>query len=205
MNARYAFYKRLFDIGAAGLGLLLLSPLLVLVAVVIYLDDPGPVFYVHERIGQFGRPFPFYKFRTMTVGADKQGYEISQNDSRITRPGEFLRRWHIDELPQLLNVLLGDMSIVGPRPTLGYQVDQYTPAQRRRLLVPPGLTGLAQIKGLNALTWPERILWDCWYVDHQSAWLDLQIMLATFGVIAAGENVYGHGWESSQAAEERKT
>ena len=195
----YRFCKRIFDVCVASAVLFVLSPLLLLVALAIYIDDPGTVFYVHERIGENGKPFPFYKFRTMVVGADAigRGFEVDKNDRRITRTGNFLRRWHIDELPQLLNVLKGEMSIVGPRPTLAYQVAQYTPHQRRRLEVPPGLTGLAQIKGLNALTWQERIEWDVYYVDHASMWLDLKIVLRTFGAIAGEDNTYGHGWESS--------
>ena len=198
----YPIIKRAVDFTLAFTVLVLLSPLLLVLALAIWLDNPGPVFYVHERIGQHGRPFPFYKFRTMVVGAHAmgKGYEVDRNDSRITRLGGFLRRWHVDEVPQLLNVLKGEMSIVGPRPTLAYQVQQYTPDQRRRLEVPPGLTGMAQVKGLNALTWQERIEWDVYYVDHASLWLDACIILRTFGAIANEDNTYGHGWESSLAA-----
>jgi lipopolysaccharide/colanic/teichoic acid biosynthesis glycosyltransferase len=198
----YRALKRLLDFTLAFAVLVAFSPFLLLLALAIYLDNPGPIFYVHERVGQGGRPFPFYKFRTMVVGADRigKGYEIDRDDARITRLGHFLRRWHIDEVPQLLNVLKGEMSIVGPRPTLAYQVAEYSAEQRRRLEVPPGLTGLAQVKGLNALTWQERIRWDVYYVDHASLWLDLTIMLRTFGAVAGEDNTYGHGWESSQAA-----
>lgn len=198
----YRGCKRIFDFSIALAALVVLFPALLLIALAIYIDNPGPIFYTHERIGQNGRPFPFYKFRTMVVGADRmgRGYEVDKNDARITSIGHFLRRWHIDEVPQLLNVLKGEMSIVGPRPTLAYQVAQYTPHQRRRLEVPPGLTGLAQIKGLNALTWQERIDLDVYYVDRASMWLDLKIILSTFGAIAGEDNTYGHGWESSQAA-----
>ncbi len=193
--------KRILDFVVA-LGILtLLTPFLAALALAIYLDNPGPIFYVHERVGRYGKPFPFYKFRTMVVGADRigRGYEIDRNDARITRLGGFLRRWHIDELPQLLNVLKGEMSLIGPRPTLAYQVAQYSAHQRRRLELLPGLTGLAQVKGLNALTWQERIEWDVYYVDHCSLALDLEILLRTFGAIAGEDNTYGHGWESSQA------
>lgn len=198
----YPAAKRLIDVLVSAAALLLLSPLLLLLAVTVYLDNPGPVFYVHERVGRHGRPFPFYKFRTMVMGADRmgRGYEIERGDARITRIGSFLRRWHLDELPQLVNVLKGEMSIVGPRPTLSYQVEQYTDAQRRRLEALPGLTGLAQVSGLNALTWQERIRLDVYYVDHASLRLDAWIMLATFGAIAAEDNTYGHGWESSHAS-----
>jgi undecaprenyl phosphate N,N'-diacetylbacillosamine 1-phosphate transferase len=202
MTREYAFYKRIIDVGLAWCTLVLLSPLFGAIIFAIWLDSGRPIFYIQERIGQFGRPFPFFKFRTMVVGAERvgTGYEISAADSRITRLGHFLRRWHLDELPQLYNVLRGEMSIVGPRPTLAYQVEQYTPRQRQRLEVPPGLTGLAQVKGLNSLTWPERIEWDLVYVEQATLWLDLEIMLRTFGTLAHGENVYGHGWESSQTS-----
>ncbi|MBM3461506.1 MAG: sugar transferase [Armatimonadetes bacterium] len=203
MSSDYRLLKRLLDVAIASFALVLLAPVLLVIAAAIVLDNPGPVFYVHQRVGQFGRPFPFFKFRTMVVGADRIGYEIDgAADRRITRIGRFLRRWHLDELPQLLNVLRGEMSIVGPRPTLQYQVDVYTPEQRRRLLVPPGLTGLAQVSGLNSLTWPEKIRIDVEYVEKASLRLDLEIMLRTFGVLAKGENTYGHGWESSK---EKKT
>lgn len=198
----YPIVKRVFDFTVAFVVLAALLPFLLALALAIYIDNPGPVFYVHERVGRQGRPFPFYKFRTMVVGADRmgRGYEIDQGDTRITRLGTFLRRWHIDELPQLLNVLKGEMSLVGPRPTLAYQVAAYTPEQRRRLEALPGLTGLAQVNGLNALTWQERIRWDVYYVDHASFWLDARIILRTFGAIANEDNTYGHGWASSQAA-----
>lgn len=201
MTPEYEVSKRIVDLALTTVGLVLLAPVLLLIAVAVWIDCGRPIFYVQERVGRHGRLFPFFKFRTMVVGAERMGagFEISQGDSRITRVGAFLRRWHLDELPQLVNVLRGEMSIVGPRPTLAYQVAQYTPEQRRRLLALPGLTGLAQIKGLNALTWPERIEWDICYVEHASLALDLQIMVRTVGVLAAGENVYGHGWESSRA------
>ena len=200
MTPEYAIVKRILDLTLTLVGLILLAPFLAAIAVVVCMDCGRPVFYVQERVGQHGRLFPFLKFRTMVVGAEKMGagFEISQDDNRITRVGAFLRRWHLDGLPQLVNVLRGEMSIVGPRPTLAYQVAQYTPEQRRRLEVPPGLTGLAQIKGLNALTWPQRIEWDVCYVEHVSLALDLEIMMRTFGVLASSENVYGHGWESSR-------
>jgi len=204
VTAEYARTKRVLDLLLSVAALIVLAPLMALVALAVALDSPGPVLFVQERVGQFGRPFPCFKFRTMVVGAERMGsgYEVSAGDARITRIGDFLRRWHLDELPQLFNVVRGEMSVVGPRPTLAYQVEQYTPEQRRRLLVPPGLTGLAQVKGLNALTWPERIQWDLWYVDHVSLGLDLSIMARTGGVLLQGEHTYGHGWESSKKADE---
>lgn len=188
--------KRAFDIAWALGSLIVLSPLLLLVALAVLIDDGWPVFYVHERVGRDGRLFPFFKFRTMvrnahTLGA---GYEIEQRDPRITRTGHFLRRWSLDELPQLLNVLRGEMSIVGPRPTLAYQVARYDPRQRRRLEVRPGLTGLAQVTGRNRLSWPERIELDIQYIDTWTFGLDLRIIARTFGVLGDSDVVYGHGW-----------
>lgn len=187
--------KRAFDLLVAGAGLLLASPFLLTLAILIRLEDGGPIFYIHPRVGKDGREFPFFKFRTMRVGSDKQGYEIDAGDQRITRVGNFLRRWSIDELPQLLNVLRGEMSLIGPRPTLGYQVATYTPRQRGRLTVRPGLTGLAQVKGRNSLTWPERIELDLEYIENYSLALDARILLATFGAVVNPDGIYGHGWE----------
>ena len=190
--------KRAFDLLAAGGGLLILSPILSLMAAAIWLEDRGPIFYVHPRVGKQGREFPFFKFRTMSVGADRSGYNIAAGDSRITRVGAFLRRWSLDELPQLLNVVRGEMSLIGPRPTLAYQVAEYTPRQRERLTVLPGLTGLAQVSGRNSLTWPERIELDLKYIEEYSLKLDLWILLRTLGAVAQPEGIYGHGWEQPQ-------
>lgn len=187
--------KRIFDIAVAGLGLLLTSPLLLTLAAWIRYEDGGPIFYIHPRVGKDGKLFPFFKFRTMAVGSDRQGYEIDAGDQRITRVGNFLRRWSIDEVPQLLNVLRGEMSLIGPRPTLAYQVDSYTPRQRGRLAVRPGLTGLAQVRGRNSLTWPQRIELDLEYIENYSLVLDLQILLATFRAVVTPDGIYGHGWE----------
>jgi lipopolysaccharide/colanic/teichoic acid biosynthesis glycosyltransferase len=122
------------------------------------------------------------------------GYEIEERDPRITRTGHFLRRWSLDELPQLFNIMRGEMSVVGPRPTLAYQVETYTPHQRRRLEVRPGLTGLAQVSGRNRLTWPERIELDIHYIDHYTFWLDLVLIARTFGILLDAGSVYGEGW-----------
>lgn len=189
--------KRVFDLLWAGGSLVLLSPLLAAVALWVWLDDGWPVLYVQERVGKGGRPFPFYKFRTMVRGAERMGagYEVGADDPRITRSGRFLRRWVLDELPQLFNVLRGEMSIVGPRPTLAYQVEQYTPRQRRRLEVRPGMTGLAQVSGRNRLSWPERIELDLHYIDHYSFLLDLKIIARTVALLADAGAVYGKGWE----------
>jgi len=187
--------KRGFDLLVAGALLLLASPGLILLALWIRWEDGGPIFYVHPRVGREGKLFPFFKFRTMAVGSDQQGFEISAGDQRITRIGGFLRRWSIDELPQLLNVLRGEMSLIGPRPTLAYQVETYTPRQRGRLSVRPGLTGLAQVRGRNALTWPERIELDLEYIENYSLALDLWILSQTFRAVVNPDGIYGHGWE----------
>jgi len=170
--------------------LLVLWPLLLAIALWIKLDSRGPVFFRQTRAGRQGQPFSIFKFRTMVVDAEKSGYFTAAGDARVTRAGRFLRATSLDELPQLFNILKGEMSIVGPRPTLPYQVEQYTPYQRRRLEMPPGVTGWAQINGRNALSWPERIELDVWYVEHWSLWLDLKILLKTPLVWLKGEGVY---------------
>jgi lipopolysaccharide/colanic/teichoic acid biosynthesis glycosyltransferase len=180
--------NRALDAAAAGLGLAAVSPILAAAAVAIKLDDGGPVFYRQRRIGLDGEEFELVKLRTMEVGAEQKGagFAVNKGDPRITRAGRLLRRLSIDELPQLWNVLRGDMSLVGPRPTLAYQVERYTPRQRRRLEVRPGITGWAQIHGRAQLPWDERIELDVWYVEHRSPWLDLKIILRTPGALFAG-------------------
>ncbi|MBM7845749.1 sugar transferase [Herpetosiphon giganteus] len=185
--------KRCFDLIVAGLALVLLSPLLLLIAVAIKLTSRGPIFYNRPRVGLAGREFPFYKFRTMVVNAERQGLglEIAYNDQRITRVGQWLRRWSCDELPQLLNVLRGEMSLIGPRPSLPEQVARYTPAQRQRLAVRPGITGWAQVNGRNDIDWEARIQLDCWYIAHWSWRLDLLILWRTIGAIVRPVGIYG--------------
>jgi lipopolysaccharide/colanic/teichoic acid biosynthesis glycosyltransferase len=180
--------NRALDAAAAGLGLAAASPILAAAAVAIKLDDRGPVFYRQRRIGLDGEEFELVKLRTMEVGAEQKGagFAVNKGDPRITRAGRLLRRLSIDELPQLWNVVRGDMSLVGPRPTLAYQVERYTPRQRRRLEVRPGITGWAQIHGRAQLPWDERIELDVWYVEHRSPWLDLKIILRTPGALFAG-------------------
>jgi lipopolysaccharide/colanic/teichoic acid biosynthesis glycosyltransferase len=172
---------RAFDIAAAAAGLAVTSPLLALSALAIKLEDGGPVLYRQRRIGKDGDEFELLKLRTMVVGAERQGagWAVNRGDPRITRAGRVLRRLSLDELPQLWNVLRGDMSIIGPRPTLAYQVAQYSPQQRRRLEVRPGLTGWAQVNGRARLPWDERIELDVWYIDHRSFWLDVKILART--------------------------
>lgn len=173
--------NRLADVVIAGAGLALASPLLGLAALAIKLEDGGPVLYRQTRVGKDGEDFELLKLRTMVVGAERigAGYAVNAGDPRITRVGRVLRRTSIDELPQLWNVLRGDMSVIGPRPTLRYQVEQYDARQRRRLEVRPGLTGWAQVNGRAALPWAERIELDVWYVENRSALLDLKILLRT--------------------------
>ena len=173
--------NRAFDVVGAALGLAVASPLLAAAAAAIKLDDGGPVLYRQRRVGLGGREFELLKLRTMTVGAERigAGYAVNEGDPRITRAGRVLRRLSLDELPQLWNVLRGDMSLIGPRPTLRYQVERYTERQRRRLEVKPGLTGWAQIHGRATLPWEERIELDVWYVEHRSPWIDLKILLRT--------------------------
>jgi len=169
------------DVVVAGLGQIVASPLLLLAALAIKLEDRGPVLYRQQRVGKDGRDFELLKLRTMVVGAEKMGagYAVNRGDSRITRTGRLLRRLSLDELPQLWNILRGDMSVVGPRPTLRYQVDSYTARQLRRLEVKPGLTGWAQVNGRASLPWDERIELDVWYVEHRSFRLDLRILART--------------------------
>ena len=191
--------NRALDVAIAGTGLLVASPFLALAAVAIKLDGGGPVLYRQNRVGKDGRDFELLKLRTMVVGAEKLGggFAVDKGDPRITRVGRFLRRTSVDELPQLWNVIGGDMSMIGPRPTLAYQVERYTPRQRRRLEVKPGLTGWAQIHGRTRLPWDERIELDVWYVEHRSPRLDLKILaktpLALFGGTYKGA---GGGWKS---------
>ena len=173
--------KRALDLAGASLALLLASPLLFLAALAISLDDRGPVLYRQRRVGRDGKEFDLLKLRTMVVGAEAQGagWAVNEGDPRITRAGRVLRRLSLDELPQLWNVVRGEMSLVGPRPTLAYQVERYTPRQRRRLEVKPGITGWAQVQGRARVPWDDRIEFDVWYVEHRSLWLDLRILART--------------------------
>jgi lipopolysaccharide/colanic/teichoic acid biosynthesis glycosyltransferase len=179
--------NRAADVTVAGAALLLASPVLGLAALAIKLADGGPVLYRQTRVGKDEVDFELLKLRTMVVGAEKQGagYAIDVGDPRITSVGRVLRRLSLDELPQLWNVVRGDMSVIGPRPTLRYQVERYDARQRRRLEVKPGITGWAQVHGRATLPWEDRIELDVWYADHRSPWLDLKILaktpLALFG------------------------
>jgi lipopolysaccharide/colanic/teichoic acid biosynthesis glycosyltransferase len=181
--------NRALDVAVAGAGLIVASPILAAAAVASKLDDPGgSILYRQTRVGKDGRDFELLKLRTMVEGAEKlgAGFAVDEGDTRITRVGRFLRRTSIDELPQLWNVLRGDMSLVGPRPTLRYQVEEYDERQRRRLEIRPGLTGWAQVNGRAGLSWPERMELDVWYVDNRSPALDLKILLRTPLVLFRG-------------------
>ena len=189
--------NRALDLAIAGTGLAVTSPVLAAAALAVKLGDGGPVLFKQVRVGKDGRAFELLKLRTMVVGAERQGagYAVDRGDSRITLVGRLLRATSIDELPQLWNVVRGDMSVIGPRPTLRYQVERYTERQRRRLEVLPGITGWAQIHGRAALSWAERIELDVWYVEHRSPLTDLLILLRTplalFGGTYKGET---GGW-----------
>jgi lipopolysaccharide/colanic/teichoic acid biosynthesis glycosyltransferase len=180
--------NRALDVAAASVALTLASPVLAVAGIAVKLEDGGPVFYRQRRVGLRGEEFDLLKLRTMEVGAEQKGagYAVNEGDPRITRTGRVLRRVSLDELPQLWNVLRGDMSLIGPRPTLAYQVERYTPRQRRRLDVKPGITGWAQIHGRARLPWDKRIELDVWYVEHRSPWLDLKILARTPLALFAG-------------------
>jgi len=185
--------KRIIDLVVSGIALIVLLPIFVIIGKFIKIDSRGPVFFVQKRAGKDGKIFKAYKLRTMVNNAVEMGlgYEIAKDDSRITRVGKHLR-WGIDELPQLLNVFRGEMSMVGPRPTLPHQIEKYSEREKRRLEIKPGITGWALINGRNKLTWPERIKLDIWYIDHWSIWLDLKILFKTIWVVIfTREGVYG--------------
>ena len=192
--------SRALDVALSAALLLITSPLLALAAIVIRLESRGPVFYRQLRVGRAGEPFQLWKLRTMVPGAESMGagLYVLEGDPRITRTGRLLRRFSLDELPNLVNVLRGDMAIVGPRPTVQEQVDRYTDRQRRRLEVKPGITGWAQVNGRTALSWPERIELDVWYVEHRSIRLDIRILTKTARMLATGHGLYSEdlkqGW-----------
>jgi lipopolysaccharide/colanic/teichoic acid biosynthesis glycosyltransferase len=192
--------SRALDLLVASLALAVAAPVLALAAILIKLESRGPVFYRQRRVGRAGAPFELWKLRTMVPGAETMGAGIYvvEGDPRITRTGRLLRRLSLDELPNLVNVLRGEMAIVGPRPTVQEQVDRYTERQRRRLEVRPGITGWAQINGRTSLPWPERIELDVWYVEHRSLRLDLRILARTVRMLATGHGLYSddlrQGW-----------
>ncbi len=201
------FGKRLLDL-AVGVAVLVVAGLPMLaIALAIRLEDGGPVFYRQERIGLKGRPFRLTKFRSMVLGAEHKGAGIlvERNDNRITRVGKFLRKLSLDELPQVFDVLRGDMSLVGPRPGLRYQAELYDAEQRRRLDVRPGITGWAQVNGRNSIRWPERIRLDLEYVDRLTLWLDVRTILLTIPSVLKGSDQIADAdyWKMRRAELER--
>jgi lipopolysaccharide/colanic/teichoic acid biosynthesis glycosyltransferase len=196
--------KRVVDLLIAGLGSLVSAPLVAAIALAIRIESPGHPIYRQTRVGKDGRQFSIYKLRTMVRGAEftGAGLAIQAGDDRITRVGTLLRRYSLDELPNLWNVLRGEMSIVGPRPTIQVQVDQYTERQLGRLAVKPGITGWAQINGRASLPWSERIELDLWYVEHESLRLDLRILARTARLVLGGQGLYKGergGWHPPSA------
>jgi lipopolysaccharide/colanic/teichoic acid biosynthesis glycosyltransferase len=192
--------RRLFDVLVAGGVLLATSPVLAIAIVAIRLESPGHPIYRQRRVGKDGRPFDVLKLRTMVQGAEGMGagMAVNEGDPRITRVGESLRRYSIDELPNLVNVLRGEMAIIGPRPTIPVQVEQYTERQRGRLAIEPGITGWAQVNGRTSLPWSERIELDLWYIEHRSWRLDLRILVKTAGMVLHGAGLYKGatgGWQ----------
>jgi lipopolysaccharide/colanic/teichoic acid biosynthesis glycosyltransferase len=184
--------RRLLDLVIAGFGSIVSAPVVAVLAVAIRLESRGEALYRQTRVGKGGRLFSIYKLRTMVRGAEfaGAGLAIQQGDDRITRVGSWLRRYSLDELPNLWNVLRGEMSIVGPRPTLPVQVEQYTERQRGRLAVKPGITGWAQVNGRASLPWSERIELDLWYVEHRSLMLDVRILARTLRMVLSGRGLY---------------
>ena len=192
MKAVDALVRRTLDLVIAGAVSALTAPVVALLAVAVRLESPGHPIYTQTRVGKDGALFEIYKLRTMVSGAEftGAGLAIQEGDDRITRLGRFLRRYSLDELPNLWNVLRGEMSIIGPRPTLQVQVDQYTERERGRLAVKPGITGWAQVNGRASLPWSERIELDLWYVEHRTLALDLEILVRTVRMVVTGQGLY---------------
>ncbi len=187
--------KRIFDVLTGMLGLIVLSPVLFLLAVLVRILLGKPVLFRQQRPGFKGKPFTLYKFRTMTAGRDAQG-ELLPDSARLTGLGRFLRRLSLDELPEIFNILRGDMSVVGPRPLLMEYLPLYSGEQMRRHDVHPGLTGWAQVNGRDAITWPEKFRLDVWYVDHRSFGLDLKIIFLTLWKVLKGEGINQPGQDT---------
>ena len=185
--------KRTFDLVLTVPALALLSPVLATTALLVRIKLGSPIFFRQQRPGLYGKPFTLLKFRTMTDACDSDG-NLLPDEQRLTSFGQFLRRTSLDELPELFNVLKGDMSLVGPRPLLMQYLDRYTPQQMRRHEVKPGITGWAQVNGRNALTWEQKFALDVWYVDHLSLWLDLKIILLTIWKVLRREGISQEGF-----------
>ena len=189
----YSITKRVLDFIIAGVALVVLSPFLLITAILIKIDSRGPVIFKQERLGKNGVPFKIWKFRSMCVGAEKQGTGVYsfKGDSRITKVGKIIRATSIDELPQLVNILKGDMALIGPRPALTYHpwpYERYTEHQKHMFDVLPGVTGWAQVNGRKEVPWPERIELNVWYAKHMSLWLDLKIFFMTIFKVATNAN-----------------
>ena len=187
----YRFFKRFFDIILSALALIILSPLMLITAVLVKVTSPGPVIFKQDRLGMDARVFRMYKFRSMCVGAEKFGVYSDSTDTRVTKIGKIIRVTSIDELPQLVNILKGDMSFVGPRPPLTYHpwpIEEYTKEQLHMFDVRPGITGWAQINGRKDVEWNHRIELNCWYIDHMSVFLDIKIIILTFFKVLKNED-----------------
>lgn len=184
--------KRALDLVVASAGLALTSPMLVAIAIAIRFHHGRPIIFRQQRPGKCGKPFTLYKFRTMRDATDRHGRPLP-DDERLTSLGRFLRRFSLDEIPQLVNVLRGDLSLVGPRPLLVEYLPLYTPEQARRHEVRPGITGWAQVNGRNAISWEQKFAYDVWYVDHWSLWLDLRILWRTVFQVLRGHGISGDG------------
>lgn len=193
MTGLQRLLKRLFDFLGACAALIALAIPFFIIVILIRIDSRGPVFFLQERVGKDGKIFKMLKFRTMVENAVNmgKGIEVEKNDFRITRVGRILRRFGIDELPQLLHILKGEMSFVGPRPGLPHQAAQYSALERKRLLVKPGIANMPMLKGWNTLSWKERIRWDIWYIEHWSFLLDLKILFYTTIIVLSGKGQYG--------------
>ncbi|MCS6840082.1 MAG: sugar transferase [Roseiflexus sp.] len=186
------YLKRVFDICIASAALIALAPLLLMIAALVRILLGAPVIFRQQRPGLHGKPFTLLKFRSMTDARDADG-NLLPDDQRLTRFGRFLRSSSLDELPELINVIRGEMSLVGPRPLLMEYLDRYTPEQMRRHAVRPGITGWAQVNGRNAISWEQKFALDVWYVDHLSFWLDLRILALTVWRVARREGINQHG------------
>ena len=180
--------RRILELCLASVLLLLLSPIILAIMLLIFITMGRPIFFTQMRPGLHSKPFTIYKFRTMTV-SDKPEIELVGDESRLTSVGKWLRKYSLDELPQFVNIIKGDLSFVGPRPLLMHDLEHYTPEQARRHLVKPGMTGWAQINGRNSLKWEEKLKLDTWYVDNKSWWLDLKIILITLFVVVIAKDV----------------
>jgi len=182
--------KRLMDIFISSMAILIFSPFFIAIAIALKIDSKGPVFYKHSRVGKNGKIFTCYKFRSMYVGVDPNKLVSDSNDDRVTLVGKFMRSSSLDELPQLINVFLGAMSIVGPRPALPSQVEQFTKEEKDKLLVKPGLTGWTQVNGRNSIPYSKRMELDCWYAKNWNIFLDINIILKTFIVVLRRDGIY---------------